>query len=259
MCCNRDNNLPLVALQLYTVRDALARNPSETLKTIEKTGYRYVEIADTGNYSLSEFVSLIKECGLSPISTHVDYLVLVQSPDTVLRESLKSGLKYVVVPWIGPEIWQDVSLSKEIISNLDKMGEKFSSEGISLCYHNHAHEIANPEGINVLDLLIENTEKVYLELDLGWVYVATGKNPLEFAKRYRDRIRLLHLKDVAVREPVRFTELGKGEISWSEVLPAIWELNKSPWIVEQDDNFSEDCISSAKVGLNTIHSILSRL
>ncbi|MCX8064755.1 MAG: sugar phosphate isomerase/epimerase [Candidatus Hydrogenedentes bacterium] len=254
-----NNTLPTIGLQLYTVRDALSQNPSATLKELSEIGYKYVEIADTSNYPLSQFTSLLSEYNLSALSTHIDYLVLLQSSEYIIQEIKKSGLKYVVVPWIGPEVWQDVSLAENVISAMDNIGKSFADEGIFLCYHNHAHEIRKTTEIGVLDLLLERAEKVYLELDLGWGYVATGENPFKLVEKYGHRIKLFHLKDVSKRDPVKFTELGMGEIPWVEILPEIWKLNKSPWIVEQDDNFSINSISSAKVGIETLRAILKRL
>lgn len=255
-----DNTQTIIALQLYTVRDALSQNIHDALKNVADSGYRYVEVADTYNYSLSEFLEVLKRYGLEALSAHIDYLVLLQDTKKVLEEALKAGLKYLVIPWIGSEVWENDSLVSEVITALSSLGETCEKEGIQFCYHNHAHEINNSKGTNFLDLILEKTAQVYLELDLGWVYVATGGNPLDLVKRYNDKIKLFHLKDVAQREPVCFTEFGRGKkIDWEQILPEIWQINKSPWIIEQDDNFSENSILSAKEGLMNLQKILSKI
>ncbi len=255
-----DNTQKIISLQLYTVRDALSQNIHDALKNVAGSGYRYVEVADTYNYSLSEFVSVLKRYNLEAISAHIDYLVLLQDTKKVLEEAVKASLKYLVVPWIGPEVWENDSLVSEVITALSSFSETCENEGIQFCYHNHAHEINNSKGTNFLDLILEKTARVYLELDLGWVYVATDEDPLDLVKRYKDRIKLFHLKDVAQREPVCFTEFGRGgKINWEQILPEIWQINKSPWIIEQDDNFSESSILSAREGLINLQKILGKI
>ncbi len=255
-----DNTHPIVALQLYTIRDALSQNLHDTLGKVAEMGYRYVEVADTYNYTLPEFVKILETYNLTAISSHIDYLVLLQDAQKAIKEAKEAGVKYIVIPWIGPEVWENDSLRKDTISMMDGIAKDCNKQGIQLCYHNHAHEINNPMGINFLDFIIESTSSIWLELDLGWVYVATGENPLNLVKKYTSRIGLFHLKDVEQIDPVLFTELGEGKsINWAQILPEIWQINKSPWIIEQDDNFRENSISSAGTGFINIQKILTKI
>jgi sugar phosphate isomerase/epimerase len=75
---------------------------------------------------------------------------------------------------------------------------------------------------------MKNTDPklVKLEIDLYWI-VQAGIDPAAFLKRYRDRIRLLHVKDRIAGAPTsyaddataeHFTELGNGSIPWPALL-----------------------------------------
>lgn len=252
-------DLPVkIAVQLYTVRDKLSQDLEGTLESLRAMGIRYVEIADTGGLTFSEYTRLLGQHFLFPISAHIDFLVLRQQLDKVIAECKKAHLYQLVIPWIDPQIWNDAGMLDSIIQEMEGLGRALNNSGITLLYHNHAHELTNTNGKYLLDILIEKTTYVYLELDIGWIYVATQSNPLDVVQRYGDRVKLLHLKDVRSIEPLKFTELNnRGLIDWKEVLAGLYSKNLGPWIVEQDTDFERDSLESVQVSFNFVSEWLS--
>ncbi len=242
-----NSQFPKIALQLYTIRDELARDCDNALQQVSEIGFRYVEIADTGTMTIPEFGKKLQQYNLKPISTHVDFLMLRQDPQSFFNEVKEAGIDKVVVPWIDPQIWQDETLLSSVLNELEQIGSQAQQQGLSISYHNHAHELIATKQGYLLDKLITQTQNVNIELDLGWAYVATQKNPLLTAQRYNKRISLFHLKDVRAIEPLKFTELGnEGKINWREVLAEIKARNSSEWIIEQDTDFEKNSLDSAK-------------
>ncbi len=251
---------PKVALQLYTVRDELKKDFDYTLKQIEEMGLRYVEIADTGTLTIPEFTKKLEQYNLRPISTHVDFLLLRQNPQSFLNEVQEAGINKVVIPWIDPQIWQDETILSQVLNELEQIGIKAKEQGISISYHNHAHELVVSDPGYLLDRLITQTQSIHLELDLGWAYVATQKDPLYIAQRYNQKITLFHLKDVRSVEPLRFTELGNdGKIDWQNVLKEIKSMNSSEWIIEQDTDFETDPLDSVKKSFQYLTSLIEKI
>ncbi len=122
------------------------------------------------------------------------------------------------------------------------MSEALDKEGMKLAYHNHEVECMPEEGTTALDYIMEQCPLLKLELDAGWAKFA-GLHPVELMKKYRDRLELLHFKDIkADASPETrntcFTAVGEGSIPLKEILE---EAKNCPIaehgiIIDQDDS-----------------------
>lgn len=253
--------IPPIAIQLYTVRDELAQDCDHTLKYIADIGVQYVEIADTGNFSISDFTKKLKQYHLIPISSHIDFLVLRQSSEEILSEFQQVGIHHVIIPWIDPQIWKDDTILHQVFQELNRIVKQAQQRGITISYHNHAHELLPQEnGGYLLDKLIQQVPDIKLELDIGWVYVATQQDPLQVIQRYRSQISLFHLKDVRSVEPLKFTELGNnGKINWQDILEGTMQINTHGWIIEQDTDFENNALDSIKKSYQFLISVLEKI
>ncbi|MCA1901789.1 MAG: sugar phosphate isomerase/epimerase [Candidatus Hydrogenedens sp.] len=251
------SNSRKIAIQLYTVRDELSKNLEATFQKLKEIGYSYVEIADIGERSIFEFVERLNKYSLTPISMHVDFLLLQQNPNDIFSNAKTVGINKIVVPWIDPQIWQDEAILSQVLSQLEQLGIQAEEQGVALSYHNHAHELVTSGNGYLLDNLINLAPHVSLELDIGWAYVATYQDPWDIVQRYNKRIALFHLKDVRSVNPLMFTELGnEGKILWQDLLSKIAKVNRSDWIIEQDTDFEKTSIDSAEKSLSYLSTII---
>ena len=71
---------------------------------------------------------------------------------------------------------------------MDNAGAQFQREGITLCYHNHAHEFQRYDGQYILDILLgaANASNLAAELDTYWVKYG-GADPVATVGRWIDR------------------------------------------------------------------------
>ena len=229
------------ALQLYTVRDELEKNAAATLHKVKEMGYDYVELAGTAGLSAAEFKALLDEAGLTPISVHAGYERIAAGLDEVAAEAKHFGLEYVVVPWLGGEACPDKEAWLTAIRQMDAAGARLRSDGIQLCYHNHAHEFEQFEGVYIFDLIYENSAPEHLasELDTCWSEVG-GADTVALMKKYGNRIPLLHVKDYERSQTgdVVFRELGQGCMVWEPIFQAAKACEVAWYIVEQDAHFA---------------------
>ena len=132
--------------------------------------------------------------------------------------------------------------------------EALAEAGIMLAYHNHEAEFEAVGGQTALDYLLEACPLLKLELDVGWVTFA-GVDPLELLQKYRDRIVLLHLKDIkpdacAENRASCFTAVGEGAVALGPVLQAAKDcaIIEHGIIIDQDDS-ETDILDDIAIGI----------
>jgi len=245
-----------LGVQLYTVRKVIDKNPLATLEAIQNIGYTEVEATYD---KLNEIWSALKKTNLHPVSVHIDEKLFVKGGselDAVLRDVKERGFQYAVVPYIPVEKRGGADMFKKLAEMLNQSGEKARSNGLKLCYHNHAFEYKPIEGQTGLEMLMSETQRnlVSLELDIFWATIG-GHNPVDLLKTYSGRVKLMHLKDrsrsftkTQYNEEVphdTFTEVGSGSIDIPSVLSAADSAGVEHYFVEQDET-SGDPINSLK-------------
>jgi len=126
---------------------------------------------------------------------------------------------------------------------LDEVGRRAQDVGVRLVYHNHMNGIgeAPDEIARVMDAT--SPKLVSLLLDIAH-YQQGGGDPVAAVTRHRDRIRVLHLKDVVsplpgdarpARQSYRWVELGRGTVDVPGVIAALRKISWSgPALIELD-------------------------
>jgi sugar phosphate isomerase/epimerase len=242
---------PLVGLQLYTVRDAMAKDPLSTLAKIAGIGYNSVEGAtytNTENFygmSAKEFKKVLKHNNLIMPSCHYrlgedqekgkDMMgTLMHDWDKAVDDAAELGLKYMVCAWLSPLERGKLDHYKKVADQLNIAGERCKKSGIQLCYHNHDFEFIK-EGDKYPYSILLNTDKnlVKMEVDLYWVTKA-GQDPIALFKEHPGRFPLWHVKDMDKTAAKDFTEVGNGVIDFKKIFKYKALAGMKYFFVEQD-------------------------
>ena len=244
-------NKRYIGLQLYTVRDAMAKDPAGTLAQLAKIGYNSVEGATyTGSqkfYGMApkEFATLLKQNGLIMPSSHYRLGeeqmngapvlgTMLHEWDRAVDDAAAAGVKYMVCAYLSEAERGKLDHYKYIADQLNKAGERCRQAGLQLCYHNHDFEFTAQDGKLPYDLLLATDPKlVKMELDLYWATKA-GHDPLTLFKQHPGRFPLWHVKDMDRTEKKFFTEVGKGSIDFRRIFAHSKEAGLEYFFVEQD-------------------------
>src|SRR5699024_4294696 len=200
-----------VAVQLFTLRDALAADFVATLESVAEIGYDGVELAGYGNLTVAELKEALDLLGLKVAGNHVALEELEKNLDQVIADQKVLENKYVVCPYILPEN-RHPDFYQDLAQFLSETGQQLKEHNLQLCYHNHDFELEKmPNDQTVLDYFYDRVAKEDLkaELDLYWLQKA-GDDPVVWIKRYLDRTPLVHLKDMTTDGEQFFAELGTG-------------------------------------------------
>jgi inosose dehydratase len=125
---------------------------------------------------------------------------------------------------------------------LSEIGRRTAELGIPVGYHPHMGSIGERPEHSDRVLAAADPRYVRLLLDVAH-YQQGGGDPVEAIRRYRDRLLLLHIKDVEGLEPspatkstYRFVELGRGRVNIKGVFDALGAIGFDGWaIIELDD------------------------
>ena len=239
-----------IAVQLYTLRDFTA-TPADfaaTLRRVSEIGFHAVELAGTAGLPPAEASKNVRDADLQICSSHESPRMILENPQQVVDRLGEFGITHAAYPWPDGIDFSNTKQVEDLIAGLDSAGAVLRRAGMTLCYHNHAHEFFQRGGRTVLDEIFARTSPEHLqaELDIHWVQ-AGGGDPTETCRRLAGRLPLLHVKDYTVTGNGErlFSEVGHGNLNIPEILTAA-EASGCQWfIVEQDtcptDPF--DCIA----------------
>lgn len=235
-----------IGLQLYTLREQLAKDVPGTIKRVAELGFNEVE---TFGYSgkffgldAAAYKALLDQNGLKAPSGHYMYGANGKMPGSVrngwekaVEDAAAIGQQYMVVAYLMPNERTSLDDYKQIAADLNKAGRVCQKAGIQLCYHNHDFEFQAVNGTLPFSILTERTDPalVKLELDLYWA-VKAGQDPVALFGQHPGRIALWHVKDIDKTEKKNFTEVGNGTIDFASIFKQAQLSGMTHFFVEQD-------------------------
>ena len=214
-------NQPLIAAQMYTVREAAEKDLHQALQQVAELGYTAVELAGLFGLSPRDVAQSLSDLGLKCTSAHVPLSDLENELSKEIETYLELGATYLVCPWLPPELRQDETSYYKLASTLNQIGQRCKDSGLGFCYHHHDFELVRYNGKHALDILLENSapENLQLEADTYWLEYG-GQAPAGYIRRWVGRVPIIHFKDMTATKPHTFAEVGAGFLDWPPILEA---------------------------------------
>lgn len=221
----------LLSVQLYTVRDALAADLAGTLAKLKSFGLDYVELAGLGDHTVDEWKALLDENGLKVSAAHVGLDRFQNEFDAVVNEAKTLGYNYVVLPWVGSDVYADGW--DKFAQSLIPYAERLKAEGLTMGYHNHAFEFEN-DGLDTFYAAVD-ADLLKAQLDLAWVKIG-GADPAAYIEKYAGRLPLVHLKDFDPDKTPQWQPAGTGTMDFDAILAACAAAGVEFGSVELDES-----------------------
>ena len=239
-----------VGIELYTVRDALAKDLTGTVRAVAKLGYQIVEFYSP-YYSwtpsqASDVRKLLDDLGIQCRSTHNDNRVF--TPDGIQKAIELNqiiGSKYVVMASPGQVSTADSW--KQVADRLNAGAEKLKPLGMFAGYHNHGAEWQAVEGKRPMDILATNTDKsVALQFDVG-TCVASGADPVAWITSNPGRIKSMHCKDWKAGNTGYAALFGEGDAPWAKIFEAAESVGGIEYyLIEQEAGPADEQLMRAE-------------
>ncbi len=220
------NAAKTIGLQIYSLSKELYEDVPGGLKKVKAMGYTNLELAGykegkIGGVDMMEFKKMAEDAGLKITSSHVNPPVREYTKENLgdikeywkrtAADHAKLGVKYLIQP--GQPSTRSIEETKFVCDVFNEAGKIVKEAGIPFGYHNHEMEFAKVtaggsemkfgrrvrEGELIYELFLKNTDPslVFFEMDVYWA-VMGQQDPIQWLKNYKDRIKVLHIKDRAV-------------------------------------------------------------
>jgi sugar phosphate isomerase/epimerase len=247
--------LAQVGLQLYTVRDQMAKDLDGTLAAIAAAGYHIVETAGLYTLSAADLRAKFDQHGIRTVSGHYPLADIEKSPDTVFQTAKTLGQEYVTVPWLDPSLRTPETFAS-LPARLNKIGEQAKAAGLKTAYHNHDFEFQTYGApTTAMERLLTGTDAslVSFELDGYWAYKA-DRDPAELVAKYPGRFVMVHLKDSTPAPAKEFADVGHGVIDFRKFIASASANGLRYAFVERD--ISPDPIASIRASHQYLETVL---
>jgi len=208
-----DESRKALGIQLYTLRDEMARSVFDTFQELARIGYSEVEFAGYFDHDAKAVRGLLDEHGLRAPSSHVPLELMQSQPDKTIDFAIAVGHRYLVVPWLAEDLRQSIDQYRQTAATLNKIGEKCRAAGLMFAYHNHDFEFDVIDGEVPYDVLLNETDPdlVAMEMDVFWVSKA-GQSPIQYINDWPGRFPLWHIKDISSEGTM--VDVGDGVIDF---------------------------------------------
>lgn len=228
-----------IGIQLYSVMDAVRENPQTSVKRLADMGYNAFELVQWGGdpkifgLPADEFKALCEANDVNIISTHsgiqedpANEAEIMDRWRKLFEVQQACGGEYFIIP--SYKVDYTTTDVKAMADYLNRVGALANEYGLKLGYHNHAQEYEKLKDSDdvMWEYLVENTDpdNVCYELDVYWC-TKGNKNPVDYLKKYPERIKLLHVKDDFV--------IGEsGTIDFENIFNQFYKNGMKDYVVE---------------------------
>ncbi|HEX7051851.1 MAG TPA: sugar phosphate isomerase/epimerase [Longimicrobiales bacterium] len=227
------DRLGAIGIQLYTVRDLMARDVEGTLAALARIGYREVEFAGLHGRSAREMRAILDRLELTAPAGHVSLAEVRDDLDRVLDDAATLGQDYVVCPYLDVA-YRSRDGIKRAAEIFNRAGAAARGVGLGFAYHNHDFEFEPlPDGTLPYDLLLAETDPalVRMEMDLFWI-TKGGGDPLAYFARHAGRFPLVHVKDLSADGAM--VNVGEGTIDFAKIFARAEQAGIRHYFVEHD-------------------------
>lgn len=233
-------------VQAYTFRNSFPKGVAATLDSIKAMGFTEIE-GMGGDVTPEEYRQLCDERGIKIPSTGAGYDQLVKDPQAVANTARILGAKYVMTAWIPHKRGEfNLDNARKAVEDFNAAGKVLKENGITFCYHVHGFEFQPHENGTLLDYIIKNTNPEYVsfEMDILWTHFGGG-DPVALLKKYGERWKLLHIKDLKKGTPKDLTggtsqendvTLGTGEIDIEGVIREANKIGIKHFFIEDESS-----------------------
>lgn len=232
-----------LSIQLYTVRDAAAKDFIGVLKSIAAIGYKGVEFAGLHGHTPREIRKVLDGLGLVASSSHVG-LPTKENRQEMIDTAGALGYK-LLITGKGPDDFKTIDGIRKAADEFQAGAELLKGTSLRLGYHNHWWEMSKVGGRYGLDVFLELAPAVFSQTDVYWACNFGAVDVPALVRKNAKRIPCLHLKDGPLVQGQPHTAVGKGKMDMSAVIAAA-DPKVLKWLIVELDECATDMMGAVE-------------
>jgi sugar phosphate isomerase/epimerase len=242
-----------IALQLWTIRDAMASDADEALRRVRTAGFSAVELAPLPpGLTPGRLAECLARHDLAVVSIHGD-LPSPANLDRWLEMTRECRCPRIIWHgWPRDPRFESVAGVRDLIAACNAAGAIAQDHGLQFGLHNHWWEFEPVEGEIPIRLFNESLHPdIFWQLDVYWARTA-GADPAAILPGLMPRLGSLHWKDGPAVHGRPMTALGRGVIDVPRILGAL--TSRVDWVIELDE-CDTDPLEAARQGREYLESM----
>ena len=246
----------------YILREEASKDLFGVLEKLARIGYDGVELLGFFSKVPSDIRKKMDDLGICALGDHVDFDKFILEPEKVIDDHLEAGCAYITIAHREGQFVPGTAAFDDMLTGMRRLIKQCLAAGITPQYHNHGWDVRNPSYVDSL----------CLEPDLGWM-VYSSADPADYLRRYKDRCRVIHLKDVYAddyrcvmknpgtvrRDPgnggFEFRPTGYGTVNFSRLMPLCMACNPDWLMVDHDLAYERDPYEDLRISLEYLKAL----
>jgi len=235
---------PPIALQLYSVRDVIAKKDYESVvRQVAQIGYAGVETAGFPGTTPQAAGKLFKGLGLLVSSIH-KFPIPTPADKQEILDTLGALDTMNIVSGAGPDDFKTAETTRATCEKLNAAVAMLAPHGVKLHVHNHWWEYLKVDDKYAYEYMIDFlAPEVFFQIDTYWVKTA-GVDPAKVVKKLGKRAPLLHIKDGPAQQKVHQTAVGEGVLDFPAIVKAA--AGNTEWMIVELDSCATDMLEAVR-------------
>lgn len=228
-----------VGIEMYTLREAFAADPEDTLAKIAAFGYDGVEFYGTeaNNLPASRGRELMEKYGLISMSYQPNWPCV--QPDTIegtMRFCEEMGIRRIGVAAAPAEMLKTREGVDSAIAVLNGVCDTLTKSGFECGYHAHNTDFFAVDGVTAWQRIFENTPECFqMVVDTGNMRKG-GSWTIPWLEKFPNRAHWAHIKPFSEKDRAA-TLIGDDDFDWHRNLRELVRLGRcDTLVIEYSDN-----------------------
>jgi sugar phosphate isomerase/epimerase len=242
-----------IGLQLYSVRDACAKDLPGTLDAVAKMGYMAVEFAGYYERKAPELRKMLDQRGLKCCGTHTALSTLTGDALKETAEFSKIlGNQFLIVPSLPPANMASIAALIDTAKLLTDLADRAKDLGMRVGYHAHFQDFTPLADRIPYEVIFSNAgPSVVMQLDTGNC-LDGGGNPVAVLKKFPGRAATIHLKE---HGGPKGAPIGEGDVPWKQIFTLCETTGGTKWYIVEQETYKDSPLESVELCLKNLRKM----
>lgn len=232
-----------LGIQLYSVREAAAKDFVGVIRQVAAIGYKGVEFAGLHEHKPAEIRKVLDDLGLVASSSHAG-VPTKETRQEIIDTAGALGYRMVIASR-GPDGFKTMDDIRKGAEEFQAGAELLKGTGLKMGYHNHWWEMNAVDGRRGLDVFLKLAPGVFSQTDVYWASNFGTVDVPALVRQYAKRIPCLHIKDGPLVQGQPHTAVGKGRMDMAPIIAAA-NPKVLEWLIVELDECATDMMQAVR-------------